>query len=460
MKLSHISIAVLLLISGNAMAGLEGAQNTFYGTGAGAATLGDDDQATFVGALAGNNNTGPFNTFVGNIAGRFNTTGQSNTFLGYSAGNANTTGNSNTFVGNTAGRTNTTGFNNSFFGVSSGVFTTTGQANTFVGTFSGQENTAGGFNTFVGMFAGGTNTTGTGNVFLGYGAGYNGTDPTAATLSNRLFIANSDTTTPLVYGEFDNKKVTLNGNLEVIGPDNGLVRLSDVTTNLNTKGSRMVLRHYDNAQLPVYLFGAASTPTQNFVAFGGGNNIGNAATQLDLFTAPTTTTSFGFPRLTILGNGNVGIGTQGPTQPLQMASGAHVTAGGVWTNASSRDYKENIKDLSTKEAALTLASLTPVTYNYKVDKTQAHVGFIAEDVPELVATKDRKGLSPMDIVAVLTKVTQEQQRMIDAQQQVIVELREENKAIIEQIKLIPTLSAALTELKREVRRERTTALAD
>jgi hypothetical protein len=28
-------------------------------------------------------------------------------------------------------------------------------------------------------------------------------------------------------------------------------------------------------------------------------------------------------------------------------------------------------------------------------------------VPELVATKDRKGLSPMDIVAVMTKVVQE-----------------------------------------------------
>ncbi len=426
MKLSHISIAVLILFSGNATAGLEGAQNTFYGTGTGAATLGDDDQATFVGAFAGNNNTGPFNTFVGNIAGRFNTTGQSNTFLGYSAGNANTTGNSNTFVGNTAGRSNTTGLNNSFFGVSSGVFTTTGEANTFLGTFSGQANTGGGFNTFVGMFAGGTNTTGSGNVFLGYGAGYN-SDPT---LSNKLYIANTDTVTrpPLIYGEFDTKKVLLNGNLEVIGPDNGLVRLADVSTDLTTKGSRMVLKHYNNAQLPVYLFGAASTPGQNFVALGGGNNIGNAATQLDLFTAPTTTTAFGFARLTILGNGNVGIGTQAPTQPLHMASGAHVTAGGVWTNASSRDYKENIKDLSSKEAALTLASLTPVTYNYKVDKGQAHVGFIAEDVPELVATKDRKGLSPMDIVAVLTKVTQEQQRLI-------AELRSELKELKQEVRL-------------------------
>jgi len=58
--------------------------------------------------------------------------------------------------------------------------------------------------------------------------------------------------------------------------------------------------------------------------------------------APNTTTLVGTPRLTIKGNGNVGIGTQSPVYPLHMASGARVTAGGVWTNASSREYKENI----------------------------------------------------------------------------------------------------------------------
>ncbi len=41
------------------------------------------------------------------------------------------------------------------------------------------------------------------------------------------------------------------------------------------------------------------------------------------------------------------------------------------------------------------------------------MGFIAEDVPELVATSDRQGLSAMDIVAVLTKVVQEQQQKIE-----------------------------------------------
>jgi len=40
------------------------------------------------------------------------------------------------------------------------------------------------------------------------------------------------------------------------------------------------------------------------------------------------------------------------------------------------------------------------------------VGFVAEDVPDLIATKDRKELSPMDIMAVLTKVVQDQQGSI------------------------------------------------
>jgi hypothetical protein len=97
-----------------------------------------------------------------------------------------------------------------------------------------------------------------------------------------------------------------------------------------------------------------------------------------------------------------------------MASGAHVTVGGVWTDASSRDYKENIEELTADEAFEAFSRLTPVKYNYKAEQDEQYVGFIAEDVPELVATGNRKSLSPMDIVGVLTKVTQEQQRQIEA----------------------------------------------
>jgi len=110
--------------------------------------------------------------------------------------------------------------------------------------------------------------------------------------------------------------------------------------------------------------------------------------------------------------GGVGIGTATPGFPLQMGSGAHVTAGGVWTNASSRSYKENITSISADEAVSTLENLNPVKYVYKNETDEEYLGFIAEDVPDLVATKDRKSLSPMDIVAIMTKVVQEQQAVI------------------------------------------------
>jgi len=209
----------------------------------------------------------------------------------------------------------------------------------------------------------------------------------------------------------------------VIGPYQGLVYLSNTTADNTNKVSRMVLNHYSNAELPLYLFGAASTDTNNFVAFGGGNTIGNAATQIDLFTAENTTTPVGTSRITIKGNGYIGIGTQSPSNPLEMAGGAY-TNGSSWIDASSREYKDNIEVLSTEEALEAIKELNPVKYAYKTDQREKRVGFIAEEVPELVSMKDRRGLSPMDIVAVLTKVVQEQQKTISALTEELKELKE------------------------------------
>jgi hypothetical protein len=117
-------------------------------------------------------------------------------------------------------------------------------------------------------------------------------------------------------------------------------------------------------------------------------------------------------RITIDREGNVGFGTTRPDHPIEMASGAHVSAGGVWTDSSSREKKENIAALTPEEALTALANLEPVTFNYKQEDQEQYVGFIAEDVPELVASSDRTGLSAMDIVAVLTRVVQIQQQQI------------------------------------------------
>lgn len=110
--------------------------------------------------------------------------------------------------------------------------------------------------------------------------------------------------------------------------------------------------------------------------------------------------------------GYVGIGTTSPSHLLQVGSGGAYSDGTGWYTGSSREYKQNIKELSTEEALFAFNNLNPVTFKYKIDNTQTHAGFIAEDVPDLVAAKDRKGLNPMDIVAVLTRVIQEQQKKL------------------------------------------------
>ena len=119
-------------------------------------------------------------------------------------------------------------------------------------------------------------------------------------------------------------------------------------------------------------------------------------------------------RITIDRDGNVGIAVARPNHPLEMASGAHVTAGGAWANSSSRDRKENIAVLPVAAATSALMALEPVVFNYTNEADEDYVGFIAEDVPELVATRQRDALSTMDIVAVLTRVVQQQQQQIKA----------------------------------------------
>ena len=151
-----------------------------------------------------------------------------------------------------------------------------------------------------------------------------------------------------------------------------------------------------------------------------GWNVGTAHEYAEIFGLQE---GVGYKNLILNPNaGYVGIGTTSPSYPLQMGSGAYVTSGGVWTNASSREYKTGVKQLTAEKAMTALTELKPVEFAYKADSQEKHVGFIAEDAPELVASKDRKGMSSMDVVAVLTKVLQEQQKVVQEQKVTIAEL--------------------------------------
>jgi hypothetical protein len=186
-----------------------GSDNTYYGYNSGAASsTGNYNSYTgsfsggsagsynnFSGYYSGAANTANYNTFTGHQSGYANTTGTYNVFLGASAGSKNIGGNYNTYTGPYTGGTG--GSSNTFSGYYSGN-ANTGSNNTFTGFQSGLANASGANNVFLGALAGRSNVSGAGNVFLGYNAGYSETG------SNLLYVSNSNTNNPLIWGDFTN----------------------------------------------------------------------------------------------------------------------------------------------------------------------------------------------------------------------------------------------------------------
>ncbi|KAA0990473.1 hypothetical protein [Dyadobacter aurulentus] len=168
---------------------------------------------SFVGPNSGNlTTTGKLNSFFGENAGMTNAAGNQNTFLGTSSGTANTSGSSNTFVGYRSGFQNTTGQYNSFLGTTSGNGNTTGSSNVFVGLDAGYGNSSGSNNVYIGRGSGLASISGANNTYIGFGSGYTSTGSRNVFIGNfagqnelgndKLYIANTGTTTPLIYGEF------------------------------------------------------------------------------------------------------------------------------------------------------------------------------------------------------------------------------------------------------------------
>ena len=217
-----------------------GSHVSFFGFQAGAKnTIGYDN--SFFGFQAGQKNTDGFgNSFFGVDAGKDNDDGSNNSFYGRSAGSKNLVGGSNSFFGRDAGRSNTYGSLNSFFGQAAGRQNTVGQGNSFFGAISGLFHRIGDFNSFFGEAAGFASFEGNFNSFYGAFAGYSivgdscvaigaNSGPTQMSqISNRLFIDVKRSDEPLIYGEFDNDLVRVNGTFEAMGVSNNSdVRLKE-----------------------------------------------------------------------------------------------------------------------------------------------------------------------------------------------------------------------------------------
>ncbi len=156
------------------------------------------------GLNAGSNQTE--SAFYGNESGS-QTEGRFNAFFGQQSGAKNTRGTMNVFVGHQAGISNDSGNYNTFLGFSTGYNNLRGTDDTYVGNNSGQAN-QGSFNTFLGSNSG-AKSTGSYGVFLGNYAGY------SERTDNKLHISNAYRAVPLIWGDFKEFLIKLNGKVGV-----------------------------------------------------------------------------------------------------------------------------------------------------------------------------------------------------------------------------------------------------
>jgi len=249
-----------------------------------------------------NNAAGSYNLAIGTSALYSNTTGNSNIAMGLSSLSSNTTGNSNIAMGYEALCSNNSGIYNLAVGHEALRSNISGTGNLAIGSRALYNNT-GDYNLALGYQAGLNNQTGSGNVFIGYQAGL------TETSSNKLYIANSGTTTPLIYGDFSTGNVGIgttspvNGTLEVQSPGTAIYGQSTGSNGFGVFGIA-------TASGGTGVTGVAGSSGTNYGVYGQSGSTSG-------YGVYGENTGDGYAGAFM--GGNVGIGTASPTSTLTVA---------------------------------------------------------------------------------------------------------------------------------------------
>jgi len=416
---------------------------------------------TAFGFNALSDNTSGFqNTAFGSSALESNITGNANTAIGFGAMKNCITAGSNVAIGQSAIYQINTGIynigigNGSLFnanyatrtigiGDAAGSNDTSSIDNVYVGYFAGRGTTlpTDGYdrlnNVMIGSYAGAFCTT-NGNVFLGFEAGRN------AKADNQLYITNSDTDSlsSLIYGQFDNDLLRINGDLNIDGlytlPNtapgsgeflryNGGTNLSwydlDITWQFGS-GDDVVYEDGDvgigigNA---IYRLDVEDNVNNGYVARFHNSHNTSASKGIIIQTGPNTNpSSSSYYALFLDGNGsNIG-GIRG-----------NGSGGTMYSTTSDRRLKQNIKTFD--KGLATLDKINPAIYQMKSNPTQDEIGFIAQELQDVLPIAvggnptDDVDESPMTvdygrITPVIVAAVKEQQEIIQLQQKNIEEL--------------------------------------
>ncbi|NQU35009.1 MAG: hypothetical protein HQ521_17420 [Bacteroidetes bacterium] len=259
-------------------------------------------------ALFNNGNSNPtstqaiLNTAVGSKAMLNNTTGYNNTAMGSSSLYSNTTGYHNVGIGYASLEDNADGDYNTAIGSFASAINTSGSNNVNLGYAADYFNNGGSNNVILGVHAG-RGTSGnnkSGNIFIGYKAGYTETG------SNKLYIDNSDDTTPLIGGDFSVDELYFNTTKMGVGTNNPN-ELLEIAHPTNDYG-RMIVSDGGGSSRNALLFVSPKVSSQEarIEAYNYGSSSG---VKLKFNTTGEGDCVFG---------GNVGIGTTSPLNHLHV----------------------------------------------------------------------------------------------------------------------------------------------
>ncbi|HXI90199.1 MAG TPA: tail fiber domain-containing protein [Blastocatellia bacterium] len=354
-----------------------------------------------IGAFRVLSNPGLNNLFAGVGAGASNTIGDDNAFFGWNAGNANNA-NFNAFFGPDAGRV-INGNANSFFGEGTGFNITTGSDNAFFGASAGG--------------GGALGMTNSGNTLLGSHAESVDGTTNAAAIGFQALVTTSNS---LVLGSIsgtNNATASTNvgigttaplSRLDIVDPTGTQIRFGDTTTDT---GGYLV----STTSTQAILSGGAKFDGTNWIAKStAASRIDNLSGTTRFFTDTGLTAGSAFSpteRMRITATGQVGIGTNAPSDKLHVAGDIRVGTGTtgcvkdadgtVIAGACSSDVRLKRSITPFPELLEKLVRLQPVHFYWRADQfPERHLGssqsfgLVAQDVekvmPDLVA-EDESG---------------------------------------------------------------------
>jgi hypothetical protein len=437
-----------------------------------------NNENIYIGYYAGDQNiNSAANVAIGRASQEKHTSGNFNTSMGNYSIQKHETGSNNVTIGAYSMNNSLDGDGNTAMGIGALRFNTTGNNNVSIGSFSMYNGTTTAGNVALGNNAG-YNATGNNNVFLGKSAGYNATE------NNALYIDNTNTAFPLVYGEFNNNLLRVNGELQTTGslgvgetnPQTSLdvvdsavignlsvgAESTDQGTSTSTGlGFTTTPWLYTNAIESQSERGSAST----LITVGADGTYG-AADQIHFVTS-------GNSQMMVASNGRVGIDQASPASDLHIRQSQQSIAGGTGgiTFEDSSDaadtwriyhsgiyfsfnkgadrvaYINNTTGAYVQDSDLTLKKnisnmnstldkvkqLRPVSYHYKTQQNSEEkvLGFIAQEAqpffPEMVVTGEdgKLGMAYATSGVIAIKAIQEQQVIIEEQNKKIEKLESE-----------------------------------